>query len=78
VRAESKEEIVTARGAGGMSPRLASGFPLLCKEGIGEVEAWDSTPPSLPLQRGGEDSRIAMVRYEHLPIYKKTAMDLTP
>jgi len=35
-----------------------------------------STPPSLPLQRGGEDSRIAMARYEHLLIYK-TAMDLT-
>ena len=41
-------------------------FPLLCKEGIGEVESvagtaqprasWlvSSTPPALPLQRGGE------------------------
>ena len=36
-------------------------IPLLCKEGQGEVEAFvvirrsDSTPPILPLQRGGKD-----------------------
>jgi hypothetical protein len=32
-------------------------LPLLCKEGRGEVEG--STPPSLPLQRGGNGVVVA-------------------
>lgn len=33
--------------------------PPLCKEGVGEVDRAGSTPPILPLQRGGEKDRRA-------------------
>ncbi len=41
---------------GGLNPRSVL-LPLLCKEGRGEVE--DSTPPDLPLQRGGDGAVVA-------------------
>jgi hypothetical protein len=69
--------------AGGVSPLLASGLPLLCKEGAGEVEARDPSTssgqvdlPPASLYKGEEKiPEQLMARYEHLPI-SKTAMDV--
>ena len=58
------------------SPLLASGLPLRCKEGAGEVEALDSfdrlrTGLPLPASPYNGEEKITeqlMARYEHLPI----------
>lgn len=68
---------------GSGSPLLASGLPLRCKEGAGEVEARDSFDrlrtglplPASPYKGEEKITEQLMARYEHLPI-SKTTMDM--
>ncbi len=54
----AKSVICCALGYGEDGIEIKSS-PLLCKEGMGEVDRAGSTPPILPLQRGGEKDRRA-------------------